>query len=72
MRWIARLCGYGKWIWRGAESPVEERPGTAAIDLPEFEYVSSPELIEELMEFKTISPGIEGRLRDERDASPGS
>ena len=55
----------------GIRQPVVDRPGrpermgSAAIDLPEFEYVSSAELIEELMEFKTISPGIERRLRDE-------
>jgi hypothetical protein len=55
----------------GIRQPVDDRPGrlermgSAAIDLPEFEYVSSAELIEELMEFKTISPCFEHRLRDE-------
>jgi hypothetical protein len=54
----------------GIRRPVDGCPGrlermeTAALDLPEFEYISSAELIEELLEFKTISPGIERRLRD--------
>jgi hypothetical protein len=55
----------------GIRRPVDDRPGrldrmeTAALDLPEFEYVSTAELIEELLEFTTVSPGIERRLRDE-------
>src|SRR5271169_2601246 len=55
----------------GIRRPVGDRPRplermeTAALDLPESEYVSSAELIEELMDFKTISPGFERRLRDE-------
>ncbi len=55
----------------GIRRPVDDWPGrlermeTAVIDLSEFEYVSSAELIEELLEFKTISPGFERRLRDE-------
>ena len=58
----------------GVRQTVLERMETPAIDLPEFEYVSSAEAIEALLEFKTISPGIEGRLGMSlgRDASPGS
>lgn len=70
------LGDFGNQILAGEQifevcRPVNDRPArpqpmeTAAIDLPEFEYVSSAELIEELLEFKTISPGFERRLRDE-------
>lgn len=51
--------------------PVNDRPArpqpmeTATIDPPESEYVSSAELIEELLEFRTLSPGLERRLKDE-------
>lgn len=47
--------------------PLEARKEAhhAGNGLPEFEYVSLAELIEELLEFNTISPGIERRLRDE-------
>jgi len=55
----------------GIRRPANDRPGRpermqkAAFDLPECEYVSSAELIEDLLEFKTISPGFERRLKDE-------
>lgn len=46
----------------GIRKPVDDRPcclerkGRAAIDLPEFEYFSSTELIGESLQFKKISP----------------
>ena len=56
-RWARNLaCAFGNWA---VINPASLEWKSAVIDLPGLEYVGSAELMEELMEFTTVSPRVD-------------